>query len=118
MTVLGNIMINLNMSLSSQNNTGHRHVHSLTHPKNSSLVPLNGSQCSASTCDPLYQHLLLDSVVNEPGGGMCSSRAEEDVSQEKVFLQVFIYLPQELGMFSHSHWDKISLTLLSHRNYP
>lgn len=48
---------------------------------------------------------------------MYASRVEEDASQEKVFLQVFIYLHQELGMFSHLHWDKTSLILLSYRNY-
>lgn len=121
MTELGNIMNNLDMSLSSQKNTGNRHLLSLTHPKNSSLVPLNGSQGSANTCDPLYQHLvlLLPGFSSEwRGEKMCASRVEEDVSQGKVFLQVFIYLHQELGMFSHLHWDKTSLTLLSYRNYP
>lgn len=87
MTELGNIMNNLDMSLSSQKNTGHRHVVSLTHLKNPPLVPLNRSQGSANTCDPLYKHLLLlDSVVNEQSREkMCASRAEEDVSHEKVF---------------------------------
>lgn len=68
MTVLGNIIINLNMSLSSQKNTGRRHVLSWAHPRNSSLVSLDRSQGSANTCDSLYQHLLqllLDSAVNE-----------------------------------------------------
>lgn len=89
MTELGNIMNSLNMSLSSQKNTGHRHVISLTHLKNPPLVPLNRSQGSANTCDPLYKHLLqllLDSVVNEHREEkMCASRVEEDVSEEKVF---------------------------------
>lgn len=43
------------------------------------------------------------------GGKKCASRVEDDVRQEKVFLQVFTHLHQELGMLPHLHWDKTSL---------
>lgn len=59
MTELGNIMNNLDVSLSHKKNTGHRHVLSVTHSKIFSLVPLNCTQGPANTCDTLYQHLLL-----------------------------------------------------------
>lgn len=56
MTELGNIMNNLDVSLSSQKNTGHRHVFSVTRSKNS-LVPLNsseGAQTPVTPCINIY----------------------------------------------------------------
>lgn len=107
MTELGNIMNNLDMSLSSQKNTGNRHVLSLTHPKNSSLVPLNGSQGSANTCDPLYQHLVLllpgfssewrgEKNVCFKGRGRCKSR-------KSIFTSFYIFTPRT--------WHVLSFTL-------
>lgn len=114
MTVLGNIIINLNMSLSSQKNTGRRHVLSWAHPRNSSLVSLDRSQGSANTCDSLYQHLLqllLDSAENEQkakknvflkGRGRCKSR-------KSIFTSFYIFTPRT--------WHVLSFTLGKNHSY-